>query len=120
VEVEPGVWSILLEGRSYEIRLDGQEADWRGLLFQLEDEDEATAGSRGAAGPVKIKAVMPGRVVRVFVAPGDVVETDQGLMVIEAMKMQNEVKSPRSGKVTQLRVQGGATVAAGELLAVIE
>lgn len=120
VEVEPGVWSLLIDGRSYEIRLDGDDAEWRGVRFPVQEEAAAEGGARGAAGPVKIKATMPGKVVRVFFSAGDQVEAGQGLMVIEAMKMQNEVKAPRAGKLTQLRAQAGGTVAAGELLAVID
>jgi biotin carboxyl carrier protein len=62
---------------------------------------------------------MPGKVVRVLVAAGDVVEAGQGLLVVEAMKMQNEIKAPRSGQVISLTAREGATVAAGEPLATI-
>ena len=63
---------------------------------------------------------MPGKVVRVLVAQGEQVEADQGMVVVEAMKMQNELKAGRSGRVTMLAAEEGATVAAGQVLAVIE
>jgi biotin carboxyl carrier protein len=63
---------------------------------------------------------MPGKVVRLLVAAGDSVEAGQGIVVVEAMKMQNELKAPRAGKVTALAAKMGATVSAGEVLATIE
>ena len=63
---------------------------------------------------------MPGKVVRVLVAAGDAVEAGQGLLVVEAMKMQNEMKSPRDGIIAKILVAEGATVAAGETLVVIQ
>jgi biotin carboxyl carrier protein len=63
---------------------------------------------------------MPGKVVRVLVAQGDLVEAGQGIAVVEAMKMQNELKAPRGGRIASLSTHEGATVAAGEVLAVIE
>jgi biotin carboxyl carrier protein len=63
---------------------------------------------------------MPGKVVRVLVAEGDTVERGQGLVVIEAMKMQNEMKSPKQGRVVSVHAVAGATVAAGEVVAVVE
>ena len=63
---------------------------------------------------------MPGKVVRVLVAPGDAVEAGQGLIVVEAMKMQNEMKASRAGRVAAVPAKEGATVAAGDVLATIE
>jgi biotin carboxyl carrier protein len=63
---------------------------------------------------------MPGKVVRVLVAPGDEVTAGQGLLVVEAMKMQNEMKSVRPGRVVSIGAVEGATVTAGEILATIE
>ena len=63
---------------------------------------------------------MPGKVVRVLVAPGDQVEAGQGLVVVEAMKMQNEMKASLAGRVATVPAREGATVAAGEVLATIE
>jgi biotin carboxyl carrier protein len=63
---------------------------------------------------------MPGKVVRVLVTAGDVVETAQGLVVVEAMKMQNELKASRPGRVIEIRARDGETVAAGDVLLVLE
>jgi biotin carboxyl carrier protein len=71
-------------------------------------------------GPVTLRASMPGRIVRLLVAKGDTVAAHQGILVIEAMKMQNEIKSPKEGRVADLRVAPGDTVAAGDTLATIE
>ncbi len=66
-----------------------------------------------------LKASMPGRVVRVLVEWGAQIEAHQGVVVIEAMKMQNELKSPKAGKVVELKVSAGDTVGAGDVLAII-
>jgi len=71
-------------------------------------------------GTKRIKAPMPGRVLRVLVAPGDEVTAGQGLVVVEAMKMENELKAPGAGRVTEVAVTEGASVEAGRLLVVIE
>jgi len=124
--VEPGVYSILLDGRVYEACMDhaGQSLVVlvAGERFEVEVHDprswsrKSVAGSHGVA---TLSAPMPGKVVRVLVGAGDAVEAGQGLLVVEAMKMQNEIKSPRSGQVVSIMVREGATVAAGEPLATI-
>ena len=63
---------------------------------------------------------MPGKIIRLLVKPGDQVEAGEGLLVVEAMKMQNEVRSPKSGRVERLLVAEGTAVNAGEILAVID
>jgi biotin carboxyl carrier protein len=63
---------------------------------------------------------MPGKIVRVLVSPGENVEEGQGLVVVEAMKMQNEMKSPKTGRVAEVRTSAESTVAAGDVLVVIE
>jgi biotin carboxyl carrier protein len=68
----------------------------------------------------QVRAPMPGKVVRVLVSAGESVKEGQGLVVVEAMKMQNEMKSPVTGRVAEVRAQAGATVKAGEVLVVIE
>jgi biotin carboxyl carrier protein len=72
------------------------------------------------SGSAKILAPMPGKVVRVLVAEGTEVTSGAGILVVEAMKMQNELKSPKSGKVVSINVEAGGTVNAGEVLAVVE
>ncbi|MGC2443154.1 biotin/lipoyl-containing protein, partial [Candidatus Binatus sp.] len=67
-----------------------------------------------------IKSAMPGRVVSVLVAAGDEVKAEQGIIVVEAMKMENEVKSPKAGKVVEVKVVAGQAVEKGQLMIVIE
>ena len=69
---------------------------------------------------LQVKASMPGRVARVLVAPGETVMAQQGIMVIEAMKMQNELKAARDGRIAEVRVAAGDKVASGQVLAVLE
>jgi biotin carboxyl carrier protein len=78
------------------------------------------ASDRVITGRVELKAMMPGRVVNLLVKPGDEVAADQGIVVVEAMKMENELKSPRPGKVTEIRVAAGQTVEKGALLVIID
>ena len=63
---------------------------------------------------------MPGRVVKLLKAVGDSVEAGEGVAIVEAMKMQNEIASPKTGRVASIKVQAGQTVSAGETLAVVE
>jgi biotin carboxyl carrier protein len=76
------------------------------------------AGSE-AEGRQQIVAPMPGKIVRVLVIAGDRVEAGQGLLVVEAMKMQNEIRSPKSGTVESVQVEEGQAVNAGEVLCVV-
>lgn len=73
-----------------------------------------------ATGEHRVLAPMPGRVLRVLVSPGEDVVPRQGLMVVEAMKMENEISSPKAGRVKEIGVREGQTVEAGRLLAVVE
>lgn len=127
-EIAPGVYSVLLEGRSFEVRVqaaaDGLRVHAGGEEFQVAVEDpRAWRGKRGhvieAEGRQQVTAPMPGKVVRVLVKQGDAVEARQGLLVVEAMKMQNEIRAPKAGKVEKLLVVEGQTVNAGEVLAVV-
>ncbi len=88
------------------------------------DDPRSLQGRRGAGagaeGPRPVKAPMPGRVVRLLVGVGDEVEEGQGVVVIEAMKMQNELKSPKAGRVVRVGVAVGDTVGSGDVLVVVE
>ena len=127
-EVEPGVYSVLLDGASYEIRLvetsQGQSAEAGGRRFQVEVSDprDASRSLRAAVGSGRqnIAAPMPGKVVRVLVNVGDAVDSGQGLVVVEAMKMQNEMKASRPGRVIEIRANAGQTVGAGDTLLILE
>lgn len=131
--LRPGVLSLLIEGRAHRVVLDadlvnGTLADPalhhgpQRIAWQADDPRSFRRRRRHAAtdGPVTLKASMPGRVLRLLVEAGDTVAAHQGVLVIEAMKMQNELKSPKAGRVAQLRVSPGDTVASGQILALIE
>jgi biotin carboxyl carrier protein len=94
----------------------------RAFAVEVFDPREMRARKSAGAGEGRqnIAAMMPGKVVRVLVAQGDEVEAGQGLIVVEAMKMQNEMKSPKAGRVIEVKTKPDATVAAGEILMVIE
>ncbi len=124
----PGVLSLRLGNRSYEVRreaLSGGTHVWVGSTrFGVEVRDPRSLRGRLHAaddhGPRKLTAPMPGKIVRVMVAPGAAVEADAGIMVVEAMKMQNEIKSPKKGTIQKILVSEGAAVNAGDLLAIVE
>ena len=125
---EPGVYSILMEGRSYEARVEetvaGLVVVTDGYRFEIEVRDPRRwtrkSGRASGHGVQHLTAPMPGKLVRVLVATGEKVEAGQGLMVVEAMKMQNEIKAPRAGQVVSIPAKEGATVTAGEVLATID
>jgi biotin carboxyl carrier protein len=124
VETEPGVYSVLVDGWSYSARVRGPVVEISGMTLHVEVRDPRRMGRQSRAGSGEgrqnISSPMPGKVVRVLVAEGDAVEAGQGLIVVEAMKMQNEMRAPRAGRVTELRAREGATVAAAEVLVAIE
>ena len=95
-----------------------------GHRFEIQVRDprrwSRKAAGAGSDAVQSILSPMPGKVVRVLAAPGDEVVSGQGIVVVEAMKMQNELKSNRNGRVLSVSAKEGATVAAGELLATIE
>jgi len=127
-EVEPGIYSILLDGHSYEAHAEtGNDCAWitiRGHRFRIEIRDPRRWSTKraGAHGHDReeIIAPMPGKIVRLLVEPGQTVEAGQGVVVMEAMKMQNEMKAHRAGRVAAIPVHAGDTVSAGTILATIE
>jgi biotin carboxyl carrier protein len=128
VEVEPRVFSILLDGASYLAQVtriaESLSVEVRGRVFTIEITDPRAprrkTGSVAGEGRQTIAAPMPGKIVRLLVSEGASVEAGQGIVVMEAMKMQNELKALRPGTVTSLPASEGVTVTAGEILAVIE
>jgi biotin carboxyl carrier protein len=127
--LRPGVLSLQIEGKAYRCVLEegaeGTVIHFAGTRIPYRVDDPRSLRSRrsrvsGHDGPKPVTAPMPGRVVRVLVNKGEEVQAQQGIVVIEAMKMQNELKSPKAGKVADLRVEPGKAVAAGEVLAVVE
>jgi biotin carboxyl carrier protein len=131
-EPEPGVYLLMTGGRVYECRVnhanapgDAREVRIGDEVFQVRLVDpRRLRGARGAgaeaSGRAQVVASMPGKVVRVMVETGATVETGDGLVVVEAMKMQNELKSPKGGTVIEVRAVAGATVNAGDVLVVVE
>ncbi len=123
------VLSLLIDGRAFEIKREQSATDlhlWVGSeRFAVELRDPRSLRSRQKSGvdekgPKKIVAPMPGRIVRLLVAENDPVEAGQGLIVVEAMKMQNEIKSPKKGVVRKLPAAAGAAVNPGDILAIVE
>ena len=129
VEVAPGIYSILVGGESLEVRVEvapagGLRVTSGGREFAVKVRDPRQWRRRGgggleAEGRQQVLAPMPGKIVRVLVKDGDGVTAGQGLLVVEAMKMQNEVKSPKSGTVERVMVKEGQAVNAGEALAIV-
>lgn len=105
-------------GRPYEVRIGTHEID-----VHIVDSKRRRSSAGGAAqtdGLIEMKTAMPGKIVRVLKAAGDSVAKGEGVIVVEAMKMQNEMKSPRDGVVKDIKVSEGANVGAGEVLVIIE
>ena len=133
-EVGAGEYLLIHGGRVYECRVGAEPgAEGRGALrvsvgareygVRLTDPKHlrgAGVAHGSDAGRAQLTAPMPGKVVRVLVEVGQKVEAGQGVVVVEAMKMQNEMKSPKAGAVAELRVGPGATVNAGDVLVIVE
>jgi biotin carboxyl carrier protein len=83
------------------------------MLDARKQRAASVAAKREASGPVAVKSPMPGKVVKVLVAPGDTVKAGQGVVVVEAMKMENELKSPRDGTISEVKAREGQAVDAG-------
>ena len=128
VLARPNVLSLRIGNTVYEVkceRVPGEVHIWVGSRrFSAEVRDPRSLRGRvGAAddqGPKKLSAPMPGKVVRVILHPGDEVEAGTGVLVVEAMKMQNEVKSPKKGTIQKILVSEGTAVNAGDVLAIVE
>lgn len=122
------VLSVIIGGKAYEIKRERTPVDmhlWVGSRrYEAQLHDPRSLRSRASGddgrGPRKLVAPMPGKVVRVLVQEGTDVEAGQGVVVVEAMKMQNEIKSPKKGVVRKLVATENAAVNAGDVLAVVE
>jgi biotin carboxyl carrier protein len=127
-EISPGVYSILIDGQSYEAQVSRRAGDAEGYLnpyvvtvglrhYLVEIRDPRRWRRDGAGvrekGPQEIVAPMPGKIVKVLVSENQEVVRDQGLLVIEAMKMQNEIRAPRAGRVERIYAQEETGVEAG-------
>jgi biotin carboxyl carrier protein len=129
IRTKPDIVSIIIGGTQYEVKRERTATDihyWvKNSRFAVEIRDPRSLRSRkasavGGEGPQKLVAPMPGKVVRVILPAGSKAEAGQGVLVVEAMKMQNELKSPKKGTVKQIMVAEGASVTAGEVLAIVE
>ena len=129
VSAQDGMLSLLLQGKSYEVKQETVGAESNVVVgqerFNATVRDPRSFRSRhrsgaGEQGVMKIKAPMPGKVVRILAPAGTQVEMGQSVLVIEAMKMQNELKAPKTGVVKKINVEEGAAVDAGQALAEVE
>ncbi len=131
--VRPGLYVLVNDGHVFECRVESNHSHPGTVdvhvgtrLYSVAIADPKRlragqgAGAHSADGAAQIMAPMPGKVVRILVEQGAQVEAGESIMVVEAMKMQNEMKSPRAGIVIEIRAIDGATVNAGDVLAVIE
>ena len=128
VEVALNAYSILINGHAFEatvlpaaeevlVRCAGRE------FHAVVSDPRGWRGGRGALfgaeGKQNVTAPMPGKVVRILVSAGDIVELNQGLVVVEAMKMQNEIRAPKAGTVERVFINEGQAIAAGDALITI-
>ena len=128
VLARPDVLSLRIGNHAYEVKCERVAGDmhlWVGSArFAVDVRDPRSLRGRVRVvddhGPKKIAAPMPGKVVRVLVSQGAEVEAGAGVLVVEAMKMQNEIKSPKKGTVQKILVSEGAAVNAGDVLAIVE
>jgi biotin carboxyl carrier protein len=118
--------SILVDGASHDITVEKTAEGFavliRGDRFDVDLKDAVKGVALGRVahtGPLKLTAPMPGKIVKVLVAAGEVVEAGRGVLVMEAMKMENELKAIRAGTVQEIRVKEGQAVEMGALLLVI-
>ena len=125
---EDGDYLLFIGNEIYETRVwaeatGGLRIELRDHIFQakiIDRKQRRGATDHGPEGQQQLLAPMPGKVVRVMCAAGDEVIAGQGVVVVEAMKMQNEIKSPKAGRVSEVRVSEGATVSANQVLAIVE
>ena len=127
-EIAPGVYSILIDGRSYEAQVSKRAGEHEGdsspyvvtvglrnYLVEIRDPRRWRRDGSGVReqGPQEIVAPMPGKIVKILASENQEVSRGQGLLVIEAMKMQNEIRAPRAGRVARIYAQEGTGVEAG-------
>jgi len=123
-------YSLIVDNRSFEVDVDVAEdeyhvlVDGRSYHVELVDERRVRLGGAQSGiqlqGRQQVSVPMPGRVIAVLVGEGDKVEKGQGLVIVEAMKMENEVRSPIAGEVKHIRVKAGDALEAGATLMVVE
>ncbi|UCF31295.1 MAG: biotin/lipoyl-binding protein [bacterium] len=121
--------SLLIDGQSYQVDIHSEKDCHRVLIegehfdFELFDERKTllkSAAGLGAEGVQEIKTSMPGKIVKILVSEGDEVQQGDGLVIVEAMKMENEMKSPKAGVVKRVGIKEGEAVESGAVLVVVE
>lgn len=110
-KLSAGDFDVYLDGRTIPVQIRAAGAFGR---------QKKAGGATSSSGPQRVLAPMPGKVVRVLVKPGDEVKARQGLVVVEAMKMENELKAARDGRVRDVAVREGQSVDAGAVLLIVE
>jgi len=124
--IDPNTLSILKDGESFAVRrLPDGGILVRGRYYRVSVRDRRSwrgrdQGSGGAEGFEKLTATMPGKVVRLLAREGEKISANQGVVVVEAMKMQNEIRSRKAGVLKRLLAEPGMNVNAGEVLAIVE
>jgi biotin carboxyl carrier protein len=123
-------YSLIVDDRSFEVEVDHTNDEYRVLVdgrnyhINLVDERRVRIGAAQSGlefqGRQKVSVPMPGKVIAVLVAEGDTVEKGQGLVIVEAMKMENEVRSPINGEVKEIKARPGETVEGGTVLLIVE
>jgi biotin carboxyl carrier protein len=123
-------YSLIVDNRSFEVEVDVKEDEYRVVVdgrnyhIDLIDERRVRLGGLQSGiqlqGRQNVSVPMPGKIIAVLVSEGDTVEKGQGLVIVEAMKMENEVRCPINGEVKEVRVKPGDAVEAGAVLAVVE
>ena len=127
-KISENVYSLIVNGHSYHVVISDVDQTLDiivdGICFQAAVLDPRrlhgdASSSANLTGPSPVLAPMPGKIVRVLVAAGDSVKEGQGVVVIEAMKMQNELKASKAGKIERVNVVENQTVSAGDSLLVV-
>ncbi|HJU63691.1 MAG TPA: biotin/lipoyl-containing protein [Candidatus Binatia bacterium] len=123
-------YSLIVDNRSFEIEVDNAEDEYRVLVdgrnyhVQLVDERRVRVGGGQSdiqlQGRQKVSVPMSGKVIELLVSEGESVERGQGLVIVEAMKMENEVRSPITGEVKEIKVKPGEAVEGGAVLVIVE
>ncbi|MFQ5916260.1 MAG: acetyl-CoA carboxylase biotin carboxyl carrier protein subunit [Candidatus Binatia bacterium] len=123
-------YSLIINHRSFEVDVDSSEDEYRVLVdgrsyhIHLVDERRMRLGGFQTGiqlqGRQEVTVPMAGKVIAVLVSEGDRVDKDQGLVIVEAMKMENEVRSPIAAEIKEVRIKAGQSVEAGETLIVVE